>query len=290
MANSFQVLLKTTECFWKRTLPVICKNPVRHYWKIKNFSYLSSHSKNFWSKLTNKIENRCKFWRTRSTPRTKPWLVRKPTMASNRIFVLCFTWLREMICPNWKIESIVFGVERFHENLYGRKFTNINDHQPLKLIFSRSKVTCPPRIQNFSLWLQKYDFELEYAPGKTMLVSDALSQSYLNNIEPEFNENSLIRHVHYFILLNLPISQSWLDQFRLETWKDQILQTLICYTVNGWPEKHQVPKELFPYYSHHSEITYHEGILLKNQRIIMSPFLCSKMKLIIHQGHFGLEN
>ena len=66
--------------------------------------------------------------------------------------------------------SIVFGVERFHKYLHGCTFTIINDHQPLKLIFSRSIVTCPPRIQKFFLRLQKYDFELEYAPGKTMLV------------------------------------------------------------------------------------------------------------------------
>ena len=46
--------------------------------------------------------------------------------------------------------SIVFGVERFHEHLYGCKFAIINDHQPLKLIFSRSIVTCLPRIQKFS--------------------------------------------------------------------------------------------------------------------------------------------
>ena len=38
------------------------------------------------------------------------------------------------------------------------------------------------------------------------------------------------------------------------------MQTLICYTINGWPEKHQILKELFPYYSHCSEIMYHEGI------------------------------
>ena len=122
-----------------------------------------------------------------------------------------------------------------------------------------------------------------------MLVSDALSWSHLNDIKPEFDENTLIRHVN-FILSNLPISQSRLDQFRLETQKDQILETLICYTINGWPEKHQVPKELFPYYSHHSEITYHEGILLKNQRILVPTTLRSEMESIIHQGHFGLEN
>ena len=49
--------------------------------------------------------------------------------------------------------SIVFGVERLHEYLYGCKFTIINDHQPLKSIFSRSIVTCPPRIQNCFLRL-----------------------------------------------------------------------------------------------------------------------------------------
>ena len=121
-----------------------------------------------------------------------------------------------------------------------------------------------------------------------MLVSDALSRSYLNDIKPEFDKNTLIQHVH-FILSNLPISQSRLDQFRLETQKDQILETLICYTINGSPEKHHVPKELFPYYSHRSEITYHERILLKNQRIIVPTTLRSEMKSIIHQGHFALD-
>ena len=88
--------------------------------------------------------------------------------------------------------SIVFGVQSFHEHLYGRKFTIINGHQPLKPIFSMSIVTCPPRTQKFFLRLQKYDFELEYAPGKTMLVSDALSRSYLNDIKPEFDRGTLI--------------------------------------------------------------------------------------------------
>ena len=137
--------------------------------------------------------------------------------------------------------------------------------------------------------MQKYDFQLEYAPGKTVLVSDTLSRSYLNDVKPEFDENTLIRHVH-FILLNLPISQSRLDQFRLETQKKQILRTLICYTMNDWPEKHQVLKALFPYYPHRSETTYREGILLKNQRIIVSTTLRPEIKSIIHQGHFGLEN
>ena len=45
-----------------------------------------------------------------------------------------------------KTLSIVFEVECFHEYLYGRKLTIIDDHQPSKVIFSRSIVKCPPRI------------------------------------------------------------------------------------------------------------------------------------------------
>ena len=48
-----------------------------------------------------------------------------------------------------EIPSKVFGVGRFHEYLYGRKFRVINDHQPLKSIFCESVVSCPPRIQTF---------------------------------------------------------------------------------------------------------------------------------------------
>ena len=56
--------------------------------------------------------------------------------------------------------SIIFGVERLHEYLYGRRFIVMNDHKQLKSIFNRSIISCPPRIQNFFLHLQKYDFEL----------------------------------------------------------------------------------------------------------------------------------
>ena len=52
-------------------------------------------------------------------------------------------------------------------------------------------------MQIFFLTLQKYDFQLDYAPDKTMLVSAwrynaKLSQSYLNDVNPEFDENILI--------------------------------------------------------------------------------------------------
>ena len=91
-----------------------------------------------------------------------------------------------------------------------------------------------------------------------MLVSDALSRSHLSSSEPKFTEISLIHHVH-FVLLNLPISETSLKQFQLKTKSDPISQTLITYTTHEWPEKHLVSIVLYPYYTHHNDITFCEG-------------------------------
>ena len=117
-----------------------------------------------------------------------------------------------------------------------------------------------------------------------MLVSDTLSKSHLSRSELEFTENSLIYHVH-FVISNLPISVTRLKQFRLETRNDPILQTLITYTTNEWPEKH-----LLPYYTHRSDITFCEGILLKNERITVSTVYRAEIKSLIRQGHLRIEN
>ena len=110
--------------------------------------------------------------------------------------------------------SIVFGVECFHEYLYGHRFTEINDHKQLKPIFNRI-ISCPA-VQKFFLCLQNYDFQLQYLPNKDILVSDTLCGFHLSYSKPEFTKNSLIHHVH-FVLSNFPISETHLKHFLLET-------------------------------------------------------------------------
>ena len=185
--------------------------------------------------------------------------------------------------------SIVFGVECFHELLYGRRFIVINDQKPLKSIFNKSIISSPPCIQKFFLCLQKYNFELQYSPAKDMLISDTLSRSHLSCFEPEFTEDSLAHHVH-FVLSNLPISETHLKKFQFETKTDSILQTQITYATHEWPEKHLIPTNLLTYYTHCLDITFCEGILLKNEWIIVPTNIQAEMKSLIHQGHLGIEN
>ena len=65
-----------------------------------------------------------------------------------------------------------------------------------------------------------------------MLGLDALSRAYIKKSKLELDENSLIHRVH-FLTLNLPISNERLEQFKEETQKDLILQTLVKYIIES---------------------------------------------------------
>ena len=188
-----------------------------------------------------------------------------------------------------EILSIVFGCERFHEYLYGYQFLIQNDHKPLSAILSKPINKCPPRIQRFYLRLQKYNFVFEHVSGKRLIVSDTLSRS-CNKTDSisEIDDNDINAYV-LSIINNLPISKKRLLEFQTESEKDQDLQNLKQYTLKGWPEKSNVEYPLKPYYSIRDEISYHEGLLLKQDRIITPLSLRKEMMSVIHQGHFGIE-
>ena len=76
---------------------------------------------------------------------------------------------------------------------------------------------------------------------------------------------------------------------RIETEKDDVLQLLKTYTLNGWPPKHDIESYLKPYHAFQEEISYHMGILLKGVRIIVPLALRKDMLNLMHQGHFGME-
>ena len=95
--------------------------------------------------------------------------------------------------------SVFFGCEKFHEFVYGQLFEVENDHQPLKSIFNKPISKAPPRNQRFLLRLYRYDFTLNYTPGKNMVVSDALRRAYLKDQKPEISDAKM----NYMILCYL---------------------------------------------------------------------------------------
>ena len=73
----------------------------------------------------------------------------------------------------------MFGVKRFHQFLYGGKFTLVTDHKPLQAILGpRSAIPtlAAARMQRWALVLSAYDFDLEYRKSVEHLNADALSR------------------------------------------------------------------------------------------------------------------
>ncbi|OWZ08465.1 hypothetical protein PHMEG_00018991 [Phytophthora megakarya] len=69
--------------------------------------------------------------------------------------------------------AVVWTIKTFRPYLYGRAFTLITDHSALKWLMTRTNLA--GRLHRWSLVLQEYEFQVEYRPGATNLVADALS-------------------------------------------------------------------------------------------------------------------
>ena len=88
--------------------------------------------------------------------------------------------------------AVIFGVKHFHQYLYGRRFTILTDHQPLRRLFSETKAVPPMasgRIQRWALTLSSYEYELRYRKGTDQGNCDALSRLPLPD-SPESGANS----------------------------------------------------------------------------------------------------
>ena len=62
--------------------------------------------------------------------------------------------------------AIVWGVEHFHQYLYGSVFTIITDHKPLEVIYGQANSKPSARIERWVLRLQPYQFNVIYRNGK----------------------------------------------------------------------------------------------------------------------------
>ena len=74
---------------------------------------------------------------------------------------------------------IIFGVKKFHQFLYGRKFTLVTDHLPLLTILG-PKTAIPPlaaaRMKRWAIVLSAYDYQIEYRRSAKHSNCDALSR------------------------------------------------------------------------------------------------------------------
>ena len=77
--------------------------------------------------------------------------------------------------------AIVEGVRKFKNYLYGAKFILETDHQPLTFLKGYSNNCKNGRLTRWSLFLQDYNFQISYIPGKENVTADYLSRESTEN-------------------------------------------------------------------------------------------------------------
>ncbi|KAE9166453.1 hypothetical protein PF004_g29154 [Phytophthora fragariae] len=71
--------------------------------------------------------------------------------------------------------AVVWAIKLFRPYLYGRRFTIITDHSALKWLMTSPNLT--GKLHRWALTLQELDFDVQYRPGATNVVADALSRA-----------------------------------------------------------------------------------------------------------------
>ena len=90
--------------------------------------------------------------------------------------------------------AICYAIKDCHFYLYGGKFTVITDHKPLLGTFRKCLQDIDnQRLQRLCEKLVGYDFDVEYTPGKTHFIADALSRA--PHFAPKHSETVLCNYV-----------------------------------------------------------------------------------------------
>ena len=183
-----------------------------------------------------------------------------------------------------EMKAVVWSLQRFHQYTYARKVIVHSDHQPLVSITNKPLNRAPQRLQNMLLRCQTYNYTIVWQPGKKQVIADALSRAMLDTeVEKEDVED-----VHN-LSMYIPLCDDQLQNLKTETGKDEILCELKKVIVSGWPERDKLDIRLTPYHSYADELSVHDGVCLKGERIVIPASMRKSMLQEIHTAHLGVS-
>ncbi len=133
--------------------------------------------------------------------------------------------------------------------------------------------------------LQRYDFELVYTPGKYIVVADALSRASLPDTGTQVPSTSEDVAVHVdTVMSSLPVSDVMLQKMVQEMGKDTTLKRVIDNLKDSW-KKGSCPQ----YYPVRADLSVVNGLVLRQNRMVIPQSMRQDMLCRIHEGHLGVE-
>ncbi|XP_057691299.1 uncharacterized protein K02A2.6-like [Corythoichthys intestinalis] len=179
--------------------------------------------------------------------------------------------------------SIIFGVRKFHQYLYGRKFTLLKDHRPLTTILgplAGIPSLAAARLQRWALLLSAHSYDIKYRKSDLHCNADGLSRLPLpvTKHEPTSVDIFYFRNVEH-----APISAS---QVKRATRNDPDLSVVMDMVIKGQTKCENTA--LKPFLDRRWELSVQSGCLLWGRRVIVPQSLRAKMLAQLHAGHSGI--
>ena len=178
--------------------------------------------------------------------------------------------------------SLIFGINKFHQYLYGRHFTLVTDHKPLTTLLGPSR-SVPPlaaaRLQRWALLLSAYSYDIQFKRTYEHSNADGLSRLPLPVQPANLTEASFtIGQIQA-----LPVTAACLVK---ATRQDPILSQVMQYMQQGWPT--QTPAEYKPYRNRCQELSIEGHCLLWGNRVVVPEKLRAHITEELHHNHPGI--
>ncbi|XP_055584906.1 uncharacterized protein K02A2.6-like [Uranotaenia lowii] len=145
--------------------------------------------------------------------------------------------------------------------------------------------------------LQRYSIEIHFVTGKDNVVADAISRApYNSDSEADsFNKGRIFqvfKQVEDCKLTSyLSISDQCLGSVMEATQQDFTLNSVRDYIFNGWPKNIKLVHDAVKlYYKYRNELSTQDGLVFRNDRLVIPKSLQRTMIDRVHISHNGIES
>ena len=160
-------------------------------------------------------------------------------------------------------------------------FTFYSDHKALERIFTGAH-QAPPRIQNFVLKLQRYNFTVKYLK-RSENISDILSRTPISERDNETCDITE-KYVNNVMETSLPIAIT-LEEMQQKCETDEtLIKVRKCIQTNRSGKS----DDLKPYRQIKNELSVKDSIILKGNKILIPKSLQPRVLDLAHESHQGI--
>lgn len=191
--------------------------------------------------------------------------------------------------------AIVFGLRKFYQYLYGRRFILVTDHRPLLAMFGPGKdipMLAANRLARWALWLNQFNYHIEYRKTSDHANADALSR-LPGGDDPQFDGEESADDTEMVCAINMiseKMAPSDQESLRRESAKDPVISMVLRFTREGWPQKKSSEgSEMQRYRQLAESLSICNGCLVYGSRVVIPSSLRQKVLDLLHLGHFGMQ-